>query len=292
MLEETGLPYHVHWVDIDRGDQFEPEFLKISPNNKIPAIVDSKGPEARPLSMFESGSILIYLAEKSGRFLPDAAEKRWDVLQWLFWQVGGFGPMLGQAHHFNAYAPRPDGAVVLPYAQERYTSEASRLYRVLDTQLAAHEYVAADCYSIADIAIFPWCRLFASGKTSLDSPLLQTAAHRGRLMEILSSQIHDGEPLQSERAFLVGMLSLLDVLFHRPLEEVLRELHLDDVVQAAILKRDGPLGALLTLVLHLEATDFGRVDDLLSALGIAYPELQRADNQAYSWIHKVMATPA
>ena len=172
MLEETGLPYRVHWVDIDRGDQFDPEFLKISPNNKIPAMVDSDGPEARPLSMFESGSILIYLAEKSGRFLPDAPEKRWDVLQCLFWQVGGFGPMLGQAHHFNAYAPaRPDGAVVLPYAQERYTSEASRLYRVLDTQLAAHEYVAADCYSIADIAIFPWCRLFArQGQRIEDTP--------------------------------------------------------------------------------------------------------------------------
>ena len=117
-------------------------------------------PAANRFNIFESGAILLYLAEKTGRFLPAAPEKRCEALQWLFWQMGGFGPMLGQAHHFNAYAPmRPDGAVVLPYAQARYTNEAGRLYRVLDTQLSSNEYVAAGEYTIADMAIFPWCRL-------------------------------------------------------------------------------------------------------------------------------------
>lgn len=160
MLEETGLEYRVKWVSIDKGDQFEPEFLKISPNNKIPAIVDHDGPGDEPMPLFESGAILLYLADKSGRFLPAKPRKRWDTMQWLFWQCGGFGPMLGQAHHFNAYAPMsPDGPVVLPYAQRRYTNEAGRLYHVLDDRLSAHEYVAADEYTIADMAIFPWCRL-------------------------------------------------------------------------------------------------------------------------------------
>jgi GST-like protein len=160
MLEECSLDFEEHWVDIDAGDQFDPAFIEISPNNKVPALVDHDGPGGDPITLFESGAILLYLAEKSGRFLPTEPRKRWDTLQWLFWQVGGFGPMLGQAHHFNAYAPmRPDGPVVLPYAQDRYTNEAGRLYHVLDKRLAAHEYVAADEYTIADMAIFPWCRL-------------------------------------------------------------------------------------------------------------------------------------
>lgn len=169
MLEECGLDYREHWIDIDRGDQFAPEFLKISPNNKIPAFVDSDGPGGTSLSLFESGAILLYLAEKTGRFLSADPLKRWDTLQWLFWQVGGFGPMLGQAHHFNAYAPmRPDGAVVLPYAQERYTNEAARLYGVLDRQLGRHEYVSADDYTIADMSVFPWCRLHKRQRQDLD----------------------------------------------------------------------------------------------------------------------------
>jgi GST-like protein len=160
MLEEAGLDYRVTWIDIDKGEQFDPAFLAVSPNNKVPALVDEDGPDGAPISLFESGAILLYLAEKSGRFLPAEPRKRWETLQWLFWQVGGFGPMLGQAHHFNAYAPmRPDGAVVLPYAQARYTNEAGRLYGVLDKRLAAQDYVAAGEYTIADMAIFPWCRL-------------------------------------------------------------------------------------------------------------------------------------
>ncbi len=154
MLEEVILPYQVIYVDIDKGEQFEPEFLKISPNNKIPAIIDNDGPDGDPISVFESGAILLYLAEKTGRFLPTDARERLEVLQWLFWQVGGFGPMLGQAHHFNAYAPDR-----IRYAMERYSKEGGRLYQVLDKRLAEQEYVAGE-YSIADMAIFPWCRLY------------------------------------------------------------------------------------------------------------------------------------
>ena len=169
MLEETRLDYETIWVDIDRGEQFEPAFLKISPNNKIPAIVDHDGPDGKELSVFESGAILLYLAEKTGQFLPKAPRGRIDTIQWLFWQMGGFGPMLGQAHHFNAYAPmRPDGPVVLPYAQERYTNEAARLYGVLDRRLGEGEYVAAGEYTIADMAIFPWCRLHERQGQNLD----------------------------------------------------------------------------------------------------------------------------
>ena len=160
MLEETGLEYQDHWINIDKGEQFTEDFLSISPNNKIPALVDNDGPNGKPIALFESGAILLYLANKTKQFLPTAPEEHWETMQWLMWQMGGFGPMLGQAHHFNAYAPmRPDGAVVLPYAQERYTNEAARLYGVLDKRLAQEEYVAAGQYTIADMAIFPWCRL-------------------------------------------------------------------------------------------------------------------------------------
>ena len=160
MLEECGLPYNIILIDIGKGDQFHPEFLKISPNNKVPAIVDHDGPGGAPVAIFESGAILLYLAEKTGRFLPADPLKRLDVLQWLFWQMGGFGPMLGQAHHFLAYAPmNPSGPVVLPYAQARYRNEAARLYGVLDRQLAGKDHVAGGAYSIADMAIFPWARL-------------------------------------------------------------------------------------------------------------------------------------
>jgi EAL and modified HD-GYP domain-containing signal transduction protein len=141
--------------------------------------------------------------------------------------------------------------------------------------------------------LWRWITLlfFAADGGGLTGPLLQTAAHRGRLMEILSSQFYAGDSLQSDRAFLVGMLSLIDALLRRPLEDILPELHVDDVVQSAILKNEGPLGALLKLVQHLEATDYDCVDPLLAKLGIDYPKLQQADNQAYSWIHKLASTP-
>ena len=169
MLEETGLAYHSHWVRISRGEQFKSNYLSISPNNKIPAIVDHDGPGGRIITLFESGAILLYLADKTGRFLPEEPHQRWETVQWLMWQMGGFGPMLGQAHHFNAYAPmRPDGPVVLPYAQARYTNEAARLYGVLDKRLSEHEYVAAGQYTIADMAIFPWCRLAGRQRQNIE----------------------------------------------------------------------------------------------------------------------------
>jgi len=149
-LEELGLAYRVHPIDIGKDEQFAPEFLKISPNNKIPAIVDPQGPDGEPIPVFESGAILIYLAEKTGRLMPQDPRARYTALQWLMWQMGGFGPMLGQAHHFRRFAKEQ-----IPYAIERYTNETRRLYGVLDKRLKETDYVAGD-YSIADIAIFPW----------------------------------------------------------------------------------------------------------------------------------------
>ena len=153
MLEECGLPYRVHAVDIGAGDQFAQEFLKISPNNKIPAIVDPEGPGGQPLSLFESGAILLYLAGKVDKLLPEDVRGKYQALQWLMFQMGGVGPMLGQAHHFRIYATEK-----IPYAIDRYTNEAKRLYGVMDRQLAGSKYIAGDQYTIADIAIFPWLR--------------------------------------------------------------------------------------------------------------------------------------
>ena len=150
-LEETGLPYRIVPVNIGRGDQFQPDFLKIAPNNRMPAIVDPAPQDGSgPMAVFESGAILMYLAEKAGRFLPAELRSRYDVLQWLFWQVAGLGPMAGQNHHFSNYAPEK-----LPYAVDRYVKETSRLYAVLDARLADREYVAGQ-YSIADMASYPW----------------------------------------------------------------------------------------------------------------------------------------
>jgi GSH-dependent disulfide-bond oxidoreductase len=153
MLEECGLPYTAIPVNIGVGDQFKPEFLAISPNNRIPAIIDSDGPEGKPMSLFESGAILIYLAEKTGQFIPSSARGKYECLQWLMWQMGGFGPMLGQAHHFRIYAPTK-----IDYAYDRYTNEAKRLYGVLNKHLTSHTYLCGDEYTIADIACFPWTR--------------------------------------------------------------------------------------------------------------------------------------
>jgi len=153
MLEECGLEYRAIPVNIGAGDQFAPEFLAISPNNKIPAIVDPDGPDGQPISLFESGAILLYLAAKTGRFLPTDLRARYRVLEWLMFQMGSVGPMLGQTHHFRLYAPEK-----LPYAIARYSNEAKRIYGVLDKRLDGREWVASDDYSIADIAIFPWLR--------------------------------------------------------------------------------------------------------------------------------------
>jgi GST-like protein len=153
MLEECGLPYQVEAVNIGEGDQFKPEFLAISPNNKIPAIMDPDGPDGQPISLFESGAILLYLAGKTGRFLPASIRGKYEVLQWLMFQMGGVGPMLGQAHHFRIYAPEK-----IEYAISRYTNEARRLYGVMNRQLGKSKYIAGNEYTIADMAIFPWLR--------------------------------------------------------------------------------------------------------------------------------------
>lgn len=168
MLEELGVPYNVIPVDIIKGDQFKPEFLAVSPNNKIPAIVDPEGPDGQPISVFESGAILKYLAEKFGRFYGKSWSERVKIDEWLFWQVGGFGPMLGQANHFVRFAKEQ-----VPYGIERYLTETQRLYRVLNTQLekqaaAGHDYVAGDDVSIADFAIFDWSNGYPYYRLDLD----------------------------------------------------------------------------------------------------------------------------
>jgi len=157
MMEECGYRLGRDWlahpVNIGRGDQFQADFLKISPNNKIPALLDPNGPDGKPISLFESGAILLYLASKTGNFLPKSDRAKFEVLQWLMFQMGGVGPMLGQAHHFRIYAPEK-----IDYAYDRYTNEAKRLYGVMNKQLTKTKYIAGNSYSIADIAIFPWLR--------------------------------------------------------------------------------------------------------------------------------------
>ena len=151
-LEEAGLPYKVHPINIGEGDQFKPDFLKIAPNNRIPAIVDQHPTDGgAPISLFESGAILLYLAEKTGQFIPKDLRGRQVALQWLFWQMGGLGPMAGQNHHFSQFAPEK-----IPYAIKRYVDETARLYGVLDRRLADRAFVAGEDYSIADMAIYPW----------------------------------------------------------------------------------------------------------------------------------------
>ncbi|MCW3781878.1 glutathione S-transferase N-terminal domain-containing protein [Defluviimonas salinarum] len=167
-LEEMGLPYNVTLVNIGKGDQFAPEFLAISPNGRIPAIVDPDGPDGAPVSVFESGAILMYLARKTGRFLGTTAREQIAVEEWLMWQMGGLGPMAGQAHHFLGYAPKFDPPQVLPYAQDRYRREVARLYDVLDRQLGQHEFVAGDFLSIADFAIYPWAARWEFQQQVLD----------------------------------------------------------------------------------------------------------------------------
>ena len=170
MLEECKLPYRVHAVNIGTGDQFQPDFLKISPNNKIPALVDSEGPDGKPISLFESGAILVYLAAKTGQFMPKSDRAKYEVLQWLMFQMGGVGPMLGQAHHFRIYAPEK-----IEYGINRYTNEAKRLYGVMDKRLQSSPWIGGKSYSIADMAIFPWLRSWQNqGIDWADYPHLKT----------------------------------------------------------------------------------------------------------------------
>lgn len=165
MLEECGLPYNVIPVNLGKGDQFKPEFLKISPNNRMPAIVDSDGPDGSPISVFESGAILMYLGEKSGKFFPQETRERMRVLEWLFWQIGGLGPMAGQVSHFVNYAPNFPGDH--SYSEARYKNEYDRLLGVMDNILSERAYLAGD-YSIADMASFPWVTAYKRYEVDLD----------------------------------------------------------------------------------------------------------------------------
>ncbi|MDH3581647.1 MAG: glutathione S-transferase N-terminal domain-containing protein [Hyphomicrobiales bacterium] len=168
MLEECGLPYEVKYINIGKGDQFAPEFLKISPNNRMPAIVDTDGPGGEPISIFESGAILQYLGRKCGKFYPQDERERVDVEQWLFWQMAGLGPMAGQAHHFRNYAQEK-----VDYAYDRYTNEVNRLYGVMNIRLEDRDYLAGD-YSIADMAAYPWVRPYKrQGQELSDFPALE-----------------------------------------------------------------------------------------------------------------------
>jgi GST-like protein len=207
MLEECGLPYNVIPVNISGGDQFRPEFLAFSPNNKMPAIIDPDGPDGSPISVFESGAILMYLGRKTGRFYPAGERARVEVEEWLMWQMGGFGPMLGQNHHFNHYAPEK-----IPYAIERYVKETNRLYGVLDRRLAAHEFVAG-AYSIADMAIVGWAKLwerqsqdiadFPHVKRWLDTVLARPAVQRG--LAVMAEKRGSTDPNDPKvRAILFG----------------------------------------------------------------------------------------
>lgn len=206
-LEELGLPYNVHAVDIGKGDQFRPAFLRISPNNKIPAMVDPDGPDGRPIALMESGAMLIYLAEKTGRLMPADRRGRTDVMTWLMFQMAGVGPMLGQVHHFRHYAPEP-----LPYAIDRYTSETTRLYRVLDRRLGESAYLAGADFSIADIATFPWIRSWEKqGQDLAAHPNLQRwfdslAARPGveRGLQVLSDRSRSQPFTEKEREILFG----------------------------------------------------------------------------------------
>ncbi|MCK8483044.1 glutathione S-transferase N-terminal domain-containing protein [Aliiroseovarius sp. S2029] len=167
-LEEMELPYEVKLVNIGAGDQFDPDFLKIAPNNRMPAIIDPDGPDGAPISIFESGAILQYLARKTGTFYGETERERIAVDQWLMWQMGGLGPMAGQAHHFLKYAPSMEPPNDLPYAKDRYRAETARLYSVMDRQLADNRYLAGDFYSIADMACWGWASLWEGQEQTLD----------------------------------------------------------------------------------------------------------------------------
>ena len=195
-LEEMGLEYKTTLINIGAGEQFAPDFLKIAPNNRMPAIVDHDGPDGAPVSIFESGAILQYLAEKTGQFGGSTPREKIAVTEWLMWQMGGLGPMAGQAHHFLKYAPAMTPPNDLPYAKDRYRSETARLYGVLDRRLAGNEYVAGDFFSIADMAIWGWASLWEGQQQTLaDKP------HMARWLEAVGSRqgVQAGRALFAEK---------------------------------------------------------------------------------------------
>jgi len=210
-LEEMGLPYNLNLINIAKGDQFDPAFLAIAPNNRMPAITDPDGPDGDPISIFESGAILLYLAEKTGQFGGSTPRERLSVLQWLMWQMGGLGPMAGQAHHFLKYAPAMDPPNDLPYAKDRYRSETSRLYKVLNKQLESNHYVAGDFFSIADMSIWGWASLWEGQEQTLDDK-----PHMARWLDECSARpgVQRGRALAAElRGNLQSDKKAQEVLF-------------------------------------------------------------------------------
>ena len=210
MLEECGLDYEVHPVDIGEGAQFDPEFLKFSPNNKMPAIIDDDGPGGEPISVFESGAILFYLAQKTGRFMPSLADDprgHYAVMEWLMFQMGGIGPMMGQNNHFRAYAPEK-----ITYAIERYGNEVKRLFGVVDRRLGAHAWIAGAEYTIADMAAFPWLRAherqgvpigdFPNVRKWLETIVARPAVQRG--LDVLKDRRRQGPPAGKAWEVLFG----------------------------------------------------------------------------------------
>ena len=212
-LEEFGLDYTTHLINISKGDQFDPDFLKLSPNNRMPAIVDPDGPDGEPISIFESGAILQYLARKTGQFGGNGERQRIAVNQWLMWQMGGVGPMAGQAHHFIHYAPTLQPPEDIPYAKNRYRSEVARLYGVLDRQLAENEYVAGPDYTIADMAIWPWAHLWKRQEQEIDDMV-----HFKRWLDTVSERpaVQRGRALHAElRKSVEDDKKAQDLLFKR-----------------------------------------------------------------------------
>ena len=216
MLEETGLPYTVHAVNTRAGDQFKPEFLKINPNNKIPAIIDRNGPGDKPFALFESGAILIYLAEKSGKFLPYEPTAKYTTLQWLMFQMSAVGPMFGQAGHFRSYTKEKQ-----QYSIDRYTNEVNRLHKVMNQRLAESEYLAGERYTIADIATWPWMinperrgvdmALYPHVQRWYEGILARPAVQRGMSLLADERKAHDREPTEAERDILFGTSQYMQV---------------------------------------------------------------------------------
>lgn len=209
MLEECGLPYNVHKIDIGKGDQFTPEFVAINPNSKIPAIIDSNGPDGKPITLFESGAILVYLAQHYQKLLPPDWRQLYHVFEWLMFQMGGVGPMFGQAGHFRSYAKEPQ-----PYAIERYTNEVNRLHKVMNEQLGKTAYLAGNKYTIADIATWPWIinperrgvdmALYPHVQRWFEEILARPAVQHGLALLADERKAHDRELTETERDILFG----------------------------------------------------------------------------------------
>ncbi len=212
-LEELELPYEITWVDIREGEQFDPEYLRINPNGKIPAIVDREGPSGRPLAVFESAAILLYLAEKTGRLLPDDPDLRWEAISWTVWQVANQGPMAGQAAHFVSHAPKM--GIDDAYARGRYVGEIRRLYSVMETALTGRDYLAKE-FSIADIACYPWTRVAAGHGVDIASEFTAVDAWTQRIGNRPSTKVRVADPREEQAQAHTYSAKQFQTLFRPP----------------------------------------------------------------------------